>query len=136
MTIELDRFPDIPEAAWDRVRWPNFARHELACRHTGLCRMDPAFLDWLQRLRGWCGFPFVITSGYRHPTHPIEAAKGRPGWHASGQAVDIRCAGEAAHKLLRHAMDNRVGGIGVSQKGDWGSRYLHLDWGPNRIWSY
>lgn len=31
--------------------------------------------------------PMRVTSGYRHPTHPIEAKKAKPGEHASGLCV-------------------------------------------------
>ena len=32
-------------------------------------------MEMVDELRDRCGFPFVITSGYRSPQHPIEAKK-------------------------------------------------------------
>ena len=49
-----------------------FTLDEFNCQVTGDNRMEWDFLEKLDRLRGGCGFPFVITSGFRHPTeHPI-----------------------------------------------------------------
>jgi zinc D-Ala-D-Ala carboxypeptidase len=67
-----------------------FTLDEFNCQVTGENKMEPEFLQKLDRLRAECGFPFVITSGYRHPIeHPIEAAKEVPGTHAQGIAADI-----------------------------------------------
>jgi uncharacterized protein YcbK (DUF882 family) len=44
----------------------------------------------LDLLRARCGFPFVITSGYRSEDHPIEAKKEKAGTHAQGIAADIK----------------------------------------------
>lgn len=106
-------------------RWPNFRPGEFRCRHTGLYLLVPSFLDALQALRTRCGLPFVITSGYRHPEHPVEAAKSRPGAHATGRAVDIALSGEGAYRLITFAPGHGFTGIGVAQKGD--HRFVHLD---------
>jgi len=53
----------------------NFTKEEFNCQHTGENRMEEEFLLKLDQLRDNCGFPFVITSGYRSPSHPIEAKK-------------------------------------------------------------
>ena len=115
----------------DWTRWPNFSRREMACRHTGECAMRPAFMDRLQALRDAHGRPLIVTSGYRAPTHPIEAAKPRPGVHS----LD----GAAALELVRLALALGFTGIGVSQRAG-RARFLHLDdWDaaprPN-LWSY
>ena len=47
-------------------------------------------MEKVDELRDRCGFPFVITSGYRSPQHPIEAKKDVPGTHAQGIAADIK----------------------------------------------
>ncbi len=50
----------------------HFTREEFDCQVTGTNNMEMEFLEKLDELRAYCGFPFVITSGYRHPTmHPI-----------------------------------------------------------------
>ena len=67
-----------------------FSKTEFDCQVTGENDMDPDFLEKLDALRLACGFAFMISSGYRHPTlHPIEAAKKVPGTHAQGIAADI-----------------------------------------------
>lgn len=133
-------FPDLQDSAWDRNRWPNFTRAEFACKASGECRMDPAFLDWLQDIRSTYGHPMIVSSGFRHPTkHPREAAKKVPGAHASGQAADIAVHGQEAFQLIQLAMRRGVLGVGVSQKAGLG-RFIHLDLSSARkfptIWSY
>ena len=52
-----------------------FNEMEFVCKHCGRVNMSPTFLYRLDELRHRCGFPFVITSGYRCKDHPIEAKK-------------------------------------------------------------
>ena len=49
-----------------------FTVDEFNCQHTGENQMDPEFMEKVDKLREHCGFPFVITSGYRSPDHPLE----------------------------------------------------------------
>ncbi len=63
-----------------------FDLKEFDCQETGTNQMNPFFLEKLDYLRHQCGFPFKITSGYRDPSHSIEARKTRPGTHARGIA--------------------------------------------------
>jgi uncharacterized protein YcbK (DUF882 family) len=120
--------------------YPNFTEAEFACKHSGKCAMVPEFMARLQKLRGVYGKPMTITSGYRHPTHPIEAAKLSPGAHATGRAADIAVQGVDAMRLLHLALQCGFTGIGVQQKG--GGRFIHLDDISNgylprpAIWTY
>ena len=84
--------------------------------------MEEEFLLKLDQLRDNCGFPFVITSGYRSPSHPIEAKKDVPGTHAQGIAADIKTT-NAAHlyTLIRESLSMGFTGIGVA--GD----FIHVD---------
>ena len=66
-----------------------FTEEEFKCRYTGNCNMDQYFIDQLNKLRDIYAKPITISSGYRDPTHPIEAKKKSPGAHASGMACDI-----------------------------------------------
>jgi zinc D-Ala-D-Ala carboxypeptidase len=126
----------------DWHRYPSFRPQEFRCRHTGELRMEPDFLDRLQRLRTAYARAMVITSGYRHPTHPIEANKGGgPGPHTTGRACDVAVSGAEALRLVALAVDYGFTGVGVAQKGD--GRFIHLDdldRMPQRprptIWSY
>lgn len=114
-----------------------FTRHELACRHTGLCLMNAEFMAALDKLRLAYGMPMVLSSAYRDPSHPSEAAKTDPGMHTQGRAVDVLVSGPSAHRLVGLAIMAGFGGIGVSQKGPQGSRFIHLDDRQiSTIWSY
>ena len=99
-----------------------FTKEEFNFQHTGENRMEDEFLLKLDQLRDNCGFPFVITSGYRSPSHPIEAKKDVPGTHAQGIAADIKIT-NAAHRytLIREALSMGFSGIGVA--GD----FIHVD---------
>lgn len=94
--------------------------------------LDQGFLDKLQALRDLCGFPLVISSGYRCPKHPEEAKKDKPGYHSWCQAVDIvKPQGERAYILLANAIKLGFTGIGVSNK------FIHLDIRPDKaVWGY
>jgi len=121
---------------WDK--YENFSEREFQCSHTGRCEMDDAFMDKLQELRTRYGKGMTITSGYRDPSHPIEASKDKPGMHTLGIAADIACNGAEAYHIMKLAFDLGFTGIGVAQKGH--KRFIHLDiyTRPPRsnVWSY
>lgn len=121
---------------WDD--YPNFTEAEFTCSHTGKCEMQASFMEKLQALRTAYGKAMTVTSGYRHETHPIEAAKDKPGIHTMGLAVDIACGGADAYHILQLAFQLGFTGIGVAQSGR--NRFLHLDTytKPPRsnVWSY
>ena len=52
-----------------------FSRDEFVCQATGENEIEDELIHALDELREHCGFPFVITSGYRSPDHPIELRK-------------------------------------------------------------
>ena len=95
---------------------------EFDCHHTGKNEMQPEFLLLIDELRARCGFPFVITSGYRDPSHPVEAAKKSPGTHAEGIAADIKVSnGHQAYIIMKHAFELGFGGIA------YGNGFVHVD---------
>lgn len=106
-------------------------------------KMNTTFLGYLDELRSRCGFPFVITSGYRTPEYNAKVSEsGLTGAHTVGKAADIAISGEKAWTLVKEAMYMEVfTGIGINQKGD--HRFVHLDIctaidglpRPN-VWSY
>ncbi len=113
---------------WVPDATPNFSIGELVCR-CGCARadMDAAFMSLLQALRDETG-PLVIASGFRCPAHNSRVSStGSRGPHTTGKAVDIRCFGDAAHRLVAAALSAGVTGIGVAQSGARGSRFIHLD---------
>ena len=124
----------------DWSRYPNFKEAEFRCRHTGLCEMQIAFMDKLQAIRTEYGKPMTIGSGYRHPSHPVEARKGTTtGEHTQGTCCDVAVEGADAVRLLQIALKHGITRIGVQQKGS--GRFLHLGIGGcglanPAIWSY
>jgi zinc D-Ala-D-Ala carboxypeptidase len=127
--------------SWPADRWPNFSFAEMRCSHTRICRLDPSFMDRLQGLRSLLKKAMVITSGYRAPSHPVEAGKPHPGTHSEGRAVDIRCGSGDAWKIVTAAGGLGFTGIGVSQSSQT-ARFVHLDdidktaWSRPAMWSY
>jgi len=121
-------------------KYTNFTEEEFKCSKTGECHMDKNFMRKLQNLREDCDFPFIITSGYRHPSHPIEAAKHKPGEHCLGKAADIAISGERVIILLTLARKNGFTRFGIKQKGE--GRFIHLGTAlpsegfPSTTWSY
>ena len=102
-----------------------FTDSELRCSHCQQNRMDGYFMEKVEALREELGFPFMVTSAYRCPRHPIEARKKLSGAHSTGQAIDLAVQGENAYRLLYGALRANFTGIGVRQKGN--SRFIHLD---------
>jgi len=100
-----------------------FTLEEFNCQVTGENKMEPEFLQKLDRLRGECGFPFVITSGYRHPIeHPVEAAKEVPGTHAQGIAADILVQDSVSRMVLvEKALELGFKGVGIAKT------FVHVD---------
>ena len=118
--------------------YPSFSEDEFKCSHTGKVDMKLEFMEKLQELRLMVRVPFIITSGYRDITHPVEAKKDRPGVHTMGIAADIACNGQLSYEIVKCAYLMGFTGIGVSQRGN--SRFIHLDTlqgGPRpNMWSY
>ena len=122
-------------------KWTYFTEQELACKHTGKSGMDPLFMADVEALRGELGFPFVVSSAYRHPTHPVEAKKKDPngGSHTQGKAIDIKVFGGKANELVAAAMKAGFHRIGVNQKGPYESRFIHIEKYTDKhrtMWSY
>lgn len=109
----------------DWSKYKNFTKEEFNCKHTGKNMMQEEFLDKLQKLRDMYGRPLIITSGYRDSTHPIEAKKGKGGYHTKGIACDISCGSRQAFDIITIALNVGFTGVGVNQKGD--GRFIHLD---------
>ena len=99
-----------------------FTREEFACQYTGENEISDRLLLRLDLLRARCGFPFIITSGYRSEDHPIEAKKEKAGTHAQGIAADIKVSdGTQRFKIVQEAISLGFSGIGVA------SSFVHVD---------
>lgn len=104
------------------VRFKYFNIKDFDCQETGENDIDFDFVTKLDALREACGFPFIITSGYRSPNHSIEASKDKPGTHAQGIAADIKVSGGSQRmKLVKQALALGFTGVGVA-KG-----FVHVD---------
>jgi zinc D-Ala-D-Ala carboxypeptidase len=115
-----------------------FTEDELRCQETGILRMDPEFMSVLDKLREACGFPFIITSGYRSPDHSLERTKDRIGAHAMGLAVDIRASSSQRYKIMQEGMKLGITRFGINRS------FIHIDiadWNNDRfpsnvVWAY
>jgi len=110
-----------------------FKLSDFDCQETGNNEMSEEFLEKLDELRHKCGFPFIITSGYRDPSHSIEARKAKAGTHSRGIASDIRINnGNEAYDIIKNAQSMGFNGIGVAKS------FIHVDIrkGMPVIWSY
>ena len=102
--------------------------------------MEPAVIEALDVARDLCGFPLIITSGFRTIKHHEWLTKqGYPtsknSSHLLGWAADIACSNSARRYLLIEALlDAGFTRIGI------GKTYLHVDLDTekpsNRIWVY
>lgn len=122
---------------------PHFTLKEMLCQHTGnpaphhVRQSEPfrLLLEMLEYARN--GSPLRVTSWHRHRTHPLEAAKKRPGPHTTGLAVDVAAQGSRAlevvsfclafcarKRLLHRPLVNFLG-LGVCQHGS--NRFVHID---------
>lgn len=110
-----------------------FDLDEFKCSHTGENKIVPAFVRRLDKLREACNFPFIVTSGYRDPSHPAEARKSKGGIHTQGMAADIAVSNGVQRALIvRYAIELGFNGIGVAKN------FIHVDTReyPLVIWTY
>jgi zinc D-Ala-D-Ala carboxypeptidase len=109
------------------MNWEYFTRDELACQGTGECDMNEDFMYKLMTIREELDRPMILSSAYRHPAHnsAINGAKDSP--HIYGRAVDVHCMGHLAYHLIEIAIKHGMTGIGVSQRGNHDSRFIHID---------
>jgi hypothetical protein len=122
-------------ARWNE--YPNFKASEFDCKHTGKNEMKHEFMVVLQAIRTEYGRSMSPTSGYRHPTHPVEARKQRSdGEHTRGMCADIACTDSRdRYDLVRLALKHGINRIGIAKT------FIHLGLGgpglpSNVIWEY
>lgn len=100
-------------------------------------KMDEAFMRRLQSLRNLYRKPMIITSGYRSVEHNKAIGGAPTSMHLQGKAADILVAGKDAYELIGLAYAVGFKGVGVSQRGAHGSRFIHLDTRDEpTVWSY
>ena len=118
----------------------HFSEAELRCKCCLVNEMRWSFLEKLESIRVAFGKPMRLSSAYRCPSHnAIISRTGETGPHTTGHAVDIITSGADVIRLVELALTAGMQGLGFSQKGPHGSRFLHIDdLEKNRpwIWSY
>ena len=100
--------------------------------------MDGEFMLMLQTLRDEMQGPLKVSSGFRCEDHnQMVSTTGRNGPHTLAKATDILISGERAMVLFEKARQIGFSGIGLSQKGNHASRFVHLDTLPRKaLFSY
>ena len=100
--------------------------------------ISPNLMLILEMIREDVQYPMVVTSGFRCRLHNTNVGGHVNSSHCVGMAADIRCSGLLAARIISFALLRGINGIGVSQKGDWNSRFVHLDIAHEdfKIWSY
>ena len=118
--------------------WPHFSHDELKCSHCGDNQMDEAFMQRIEALRMIYDKSMVVSSAYRCSYHNNNVSStGGTGPHTTGKAIDFSCAYGTAMDILLLATSIGFNGIGISQKGDPKSRFIHLDMLERiALWSY
>ena len=110
-----------------------FKIEDFACSETGENEIQWDFVSALDDLRGVCGFPFIVTSGYRSPDHSVEARKSQPGQQTKGNAVDIKVSnGVERFTIVKNAISLGFKGIGIA------NTFVHVDTRDSSpvIWTY
>ena len=95
--------------------------------------LDTKLVDMLDELRGICGFPFKITSGYRTVAENAKVGGVDESSHTKRLAVDISCTDSNRRvKIVCEAYKMGFIGIGIDKN------FVHLDIasGKQRIWLY
>jgi uncharacterized protein YcbK (DUF882 family) len=115
------------------VSFKFFKRDEFKCSETGNNEIQDEFIHALDQLRESCGFPFAITSGYRDPSHSVEAKKEKAGQHTLGIAADIAVSGGSQRFIIvSKALELGFSGIGVART------FVHVDTRTTQpmLWCY
>ena len=111
-----------------------FKLSDFDCHQTGENKMKAEFVHRLDELRERCGWPFIVTSGYRSLNHGVEKRKKNGGGtHTKGIAADIRVLyGKQRHEIVKNAMAMGFTGIGIAKT------FVHIDDRQDTpvMWSY
>ena len=84
-------------------------------------KMNPAFLQLLDKCRELAGVPFVITSSYRSPSKNRRVGGAVNSMHLYGRAVDIECNNPVARWIIIKAAIELGLSVGIME------RAIHLD---------
>jgi len=113
-----------------------FIDSEFECKcGCGLNNFSGSFIEILDTLRAECGFPFVIKSGCRCPTHNQNEGGKPTSDHLTGEGVDIKAiGGYKKFMIVSRALEHGICRIGV------GNSFIHLGTNQtnpqNVFWTY
>lgn len=121
-----------------------FQPAEYMCRcGCGRANVRPFFLERLDALRELCGFPIILSSGFRCPEYNKAVGGGEFSGHPEGLAADIQCSHDRAWSILNNGMRVGFAGVGVKQHGPINERFIHFDDCPSMsqrprptVWTY
>ncbi len=107
-----------------------------AHKDINLVDLDKRMIEFLLDLENRLGYELTVTSGYRSPLHPIEAAKERAGEHSTGLAVDVASiGGNQTYTIVKEALQLGCMRIGINRN----KNFIHLGLDSSRvtsIWTY
>jgi len=110
-----------------------FKISDFDCQETGVNFMEDEFIKKLDHLREACGWPFVVTSGFRDTSHSAEINKANGGgYHTKGVAADIAVSnGKQKHDIVKHATAMGFS-VGIAKT------FVHVDtrMDTSVIWTY
>ena len=97
--------------------------------------MQADFVETLDTLRDYCGFPLYVTSGFRTATHNASVGGKPNSAHTRGWAADLYVGSDAErYAILDAAIELGFQRIGI------GSTFVHLDLDPSLpqhvVWVY
>ena len=130
-------------------RTKHFTENELRCK-CGNCvflGMDRDYMRKVEAIRTdpeWENRPMIPSSAFRCSAHNKAVSKsGSHGPHSKMRAIDFLCSSEEAILLEVLGYKHGMTGFGISQKGPYKKRFIHLDDLPNKKsqprphkWSY
>ena len=129
-----------------RGGYKGFSENEMKCKGSdngktcdcgGKGLPSHSFMVKLVKIRKRVG-SMVITSGYRCASHNRRVGGASNSAHPMRVAADIKANGKKALLIIIWGFIYGMTGFGVSQKGSFGSRFVHLDCKPGsfRLWTY
>ena len=107
---------------------PHFKINELEC-HCGCKEMGMVddMLRILEEIRTEMNRPLRLSSAFRCQTHNNKISEVKNGAHTIGKAVDVLISGADCLRLLESARKHGISGVGLSQRGEHGRRFCHID---------
>lgn len=107
----------------------HFTLREFQCRHCGQVKISSKLVAMLEALRGKIRVPFIITSGYRCPTHNANVGGAKNSYHVQGMATDIVCPlGYTVEEFAEICLEHGFTGVGAYPA----QNFVHVDVRPGK----